>query len=57
MFSGTPFMGDYTAVAASKGFVIPIWCDTRNGTPEQPNSDIYVARVTIAPVKAGAEQD
>ena len=55
VFSGTPFMGDYTGVAASKGFVVAIWCDTRNGTPDQPNSDIYVARVTIAAVKTGAE--
>jgi hypothetical protein len=51
VFSGTPFMGDYTGITASDGFVVPIWCDTRNGTPEQPNSDIYVVRVTYAEVE------
>ena len=50
VFSGTPFMGDYTGSAASDGFIISIWCDTRNGTPEAPNSDAYVVRVTIAPL-------
>ena len=50
VFSGTPFMGDYTGSATSEGFIISIWCDTRNGTPEAPNSDIYVARITIAPL-------
>jgi hypothetical protein len=50
VFSGTPFMGDYTGSGASDGFVISIWCDTRNGTPETPNSDIYVARVAYAEV-------
>ncbi len=50
VFSGTPFMGDYTGSAASDGFVVSIWCDTRNGTPEAPNSDAYVVRVTIAPL-------
>ena len=50
VFSGTPFMGDYTAVAAAPDFCIAIWCDTRDGTAEAPNSDIYVARVTYAPL-------
>ncbi len=48
VFTGTPFMGDYTGSATSDGFIISIWCDTRNGTPEAPNSDIYVVRVTVA---------
>jgi hypothetical protein len=51
VFSGTPFMGDYTGSAAGDGFVVPIWCDTRNGTPDAPNSDLYVARVAIAEVE------
>jgi hypothetical protein len=50
VFSGTPFMGDYTGSATSEGFIISIWCDTRNGTPEAPNSDTYVSRVAIAPL-------
>ncbi len=50
VFSGTPFMGDYTGSGTSEGFIISIWCDTRNGTPEAPNSDIYVARITVAPL-------
>ena len=29
--------------------------DTRNGTPDQPNSDIYIAQVAYAAVKTGAE--
>ncbi len=50
VFTETPFMGDYTGSAAADGFIISIWCDTRNGTPEAPNSDTYVVRVTIAPL-------
>jgi hypothetical protein len=50
VFSGTPFMGDYTGSAACDGFIVSIWCDCRNGTPEAPNSDTYVARVAYAEV-------
>ena len=53
VFSGTPFMGDYTGSATSEGFVISIWCDCRNGTPDTPNSDIYAARITVAPLEEG----
>jgi hypothetical protein len=53
-YGGTSFLsgeshliGDYIGISASERFCALAWADTRNGSPQEPNSDIYGARVQI----------
>jgi hypothetical protein len=40
-----PFIGDYIGLAASNSSAYGIWCDTREGTPETGDSELYFGRV------------
>lgn len=40
-------LGDYIGISATTTFCALAWADTRNGSEEQPDSDIYGARVAI----------
>lgn len=44
---GDAFIGDYHASAALEDKVYFTWCDTRNGEPDDRNSDVYLAYVDI----------
>ncbi len=45
--SSGPFIGDYLGIACGPTKAHAVWCDTRNGTQDQPNSDVYYAAVTF----------
>jgi hypothetical protein len=40
-----PFIGDYIGLAASNSSAYGVWCDTREGTPETGDSELYFGRV------------
>jgi hypothetical protein len=40
-----PFIGDYLALSAGPGWTVGIWCDAREGTPENVRSDIWMGKV------------
>lgn len=40
-----PFIGDYNGAAASDHTAYYVWCDTREGTPEAGDSEIYFVAV------------
>jgi hypothetical protein len=40
-----PFIGDYNGAAASDNTAYYIWCDTREGTPEAGDSELYFVAV------------
>ncbi|MCK4613428.1 MAG: exo-alpha-sialidase [Thermoplasmata archaeon] len=42
---GNAFIGDYHCSASLKDRVYCFWCDTRNGDPDDRNSDVYMAYV------------
>jgi hypothetical protein len=39
------FIGDYNGLAASNNSAYGVWCDTREGTPETGDSELYFGRV------------
>ncbi len=43
------FIGDYIGIAVTEDTANIIWCDMRNGEPDDKNSDIYGARIRFAP--------
>jgi hypothetical protein len=43
-----PFIGDYNGITASNTTAYAIWCDTREGTPENGDSEIYVGSAVFA---------
>jgi photosystem II stability/assembly factor-like uncharacterized protein len=47
-YSRGPFIGDYIAIASSEEVAHAIWADTRNGSPDTVNSDLYSARIIIS---------
>jgi len=46
----TGFIGDYIQVVSDENAFYFCWCDTRNGSPSDSNSDAYFARVAIVAV-------
>ncbi len=40
-----PFIGDYIGITATNHTAYGIWCDTREGTPEQGSTELYSARI------------
>ncbi len=44
---GDAFIGDYHTSASTEDRVYYIWCDTRNGDPDNRNSDVYMAYVNL----------
>ena len=44
---GAAFIGDYITSASCKERVYCFWTDTRNGSPDNRNSDIYMAYVNL----------
>ncbi len=40
-----PFIGDYLALSAGPGWTVGIWCDAREGTPENERSDIWMGKI------------
>jgi hypothetical protein len=44
---GDAFIGDYHASASLGDKVYFTWCDTRNGEPDDRNSDVYLAYVDL----------
>lgn len=45
--SGAGFIGDYIGIATSETRAVGVWCDTRDGTSEKPNTNIYTVRVVF----------
>jgi hypothetical protein len=43
-----PFIGDYIGITATNNTVYGIWCDTREGTPEQGSTELYSARIDFS---------
>jgi len=44
---GDAFIGDYQTSASMEDRCYFIWCDTRNGDPDDRNSDVYIAYVNL----------
>jgi hypothetical protein len=44
-----PFIGDYLAVDDGPGWTIGVWCDSREGTPSDVQSDIWCGFLRWAP--------
>jgi hypothetical protein len=47
-YSRGPFMGDYISIASTDKTAHAIWADTRNGSPENVNADLYCANIDIS---------
>ncbi len=45
--SGDAFIGDYIGTVANDEYIYAIWCDTRNGDPDDRDADLYTARAVI----------
>jgi hypothetical protein len=43
-----PFIGDYIGLAATNNTANAIWCDTRQGTPEEGSSELYYATIEFS---------
>jgi hypothetical protein len=43
-----PFIGDYIGIAATNNTAYGIWCDTREGTPDQGSTELYSARIDFS---------
>jgi hypothetical protein len=40
-----PFIGDYSGMSAHNNSAYAIWCDCREGTPENGDSELYFTRI------------
>ena len=47
-YSRGPFIGDYISIASSEETAHAIWADTRNGSPDNVNADLYCANIDIS---------
>jgi hypothetical protein len=45
-----PFMGDYIGIASTEDVAHAIWADTRHGSADSVNSDLYSARILISEI-------
>ena len=52
-----PFIGDYNGAAASNHTAYYIWCDTREGTPETGDSELYFVAVEYGCPKCFEEDE
>lgn len=43
-----PFIGDYIGITATNTTAYAVWCDTREGTPEDGSSEIYFGAVEFS---------
>lgn len=48
-----PFIGDYIGLAASNTTAYGIWCDTREGSSDSPDCELYFVAVKFACDKCG----
>ncbi|MDG6225538.1 MAG: sialidase family protein [Candidatus Thermoplasmatota archaeon] len=46
-----PFIGDYLSIDDGPGWSVVVWCDAREGSPENPRSDIWIETLIWAPVE------
>jgi len=47
-YSRGPFIGDYLSITSSEETAHAIWADTRNGSPDNVNADLYCANIDIS---------
>lgn len=52
-----PFIGDYIGMAASNRTANAIWCDTRQGTPDQGSSELYYATIEFSCDECGEHEE